>query len=145
MTGHTEGEDACGQQNSEVSRQRAQLNVDFGAHGSEEDFGVSALLSSKPVRCNFMSSASTPHNWQAVAAVSFRNPPHIWQMLQRDNGHVPAVAEEEEELDPEWRKQGLICQLRQIQVNISSWHNHQSVVLGQYQAWLSMTYWCRET
>ncbi len=34
--------------------------------------------------------------------------------------HSLAVAEEEEELDPEWRKQGLICELRQIQVNMGS-------------------------
>ena len=50
MTGHTKGEEARVQRNAEVSRQRAQLNVDSGAHGTEEDFGVSALLSSKPVR-----------------------------------------------------------------------------------------------
>jgi len=41
-------------------------------------------------------------------------------MLQHDRGHLPAVAEEEEEWDPEWREQGLICKLRQIQVNMGS-------------------------
>ena len=50
MTGHTAGEDAHGQQNAEVSRKTVQPNVDSGAHATEEDFGVSALLSSKPVR-----------------------------------------------------------------------------------------------
>ncbi|DBA72695.1 TPA: hypothetical protein ACH3X2_010231 [Trebouxia sp. C0005] len=48
--GHTKGEEAHVQQNAEFSGKRAQLNVDSGTHGTEEDFGVSALLSSKPVR-----------------------------------------------------------------------------------------------
>ncbi|KAL0036563.1 hypothetical protein WJX79_000423 [Trebouxia sp. C0005] len=50
LTGHTKGEEAHVQQNAEFSGKRAQLNVDSGTHGTEEDFGVSALLSSKPVR-----------------------------------------------------------------------------------------------
>ncbi|DBB09961.1 TPA: hypothetical protein ACH3X3_001558 [Trebouxia sp. C0006] len=48
--GHTKGKEAHVQRHAESPRQRAQLNVDSGVHGTEEDFGVSALLSSKPVR-----------------------------------------------------------------------------------------------
>lgn len=50
LNGHTKGEEAHIQRNAEFSRQRGQLNVDSGAHSTEEDIGVSALLSSKPVR-----------------------------------------------------------------------------------------------
>ena len=53
ITGHTKGKEAHVQRHAESPRQRAQLNVDSGVHGTEEDFGVSALLSSKPVRYDF--------------------------------------------------------------------------------------------
>ena len=39
---------------------------------------------------------------------------------QHDSGHLPAVAEDEEELDPEWRRQGPICKLSQLQVSMVS-------------------------
>jgi len=61
MTGHPKGEEAHVQRNAEFSTQRAQLNVDSGAHGTEEDFGVSALLSSKPVRCGLTAAPVGQH------------------------------------------------------------------------------------
>ena len=61
MAGHTKGEEAHIQRNAEFSRQRGQLNVDSGAHSTEEDIGVSALLSSKPVRYDLSAAPVGQH------------------------------------------------------------------------------------